>query len=259
MMYEMISSSFPLLIIIGVIAGILGSLVGIGGGVIISPALAFSGLAPAQVASTSLIAVSSTSSSSVIAYARLRKIKYSVGLKMALFSSPGAILGAFLSLHISAVQFRLLFAVLLTATGLYLLFRNSILGGHKFDTNTILFKIIFYFGSICAGVISSLFGIGGGVIFVPLLVLIVGMSMSSAVPTSQLSLLSTSLIGTVTHVILGNPEYFYALFLCIGSFVGAQIGAKLSARFRGPTLEKIFAFVLMGVAVQFVLGFYLNK
>lgn len=83
--------------------------------------------------------------------------------------------------------------------------------------------------------------------------------MSSAVPTSQLSLLSTSLIGTVTHVILGNPEYFYALFLCIGSFVGAQMGAKLSVRFRGPTLEKIFALVLMGVAVQFVLGFYLNR
>ncbi len=70
MMYEFINNSF-LLLIIGVGAGILGSLIGIGGGIIISPALAFLGLAPAQVASTSLIAVSSTSSSSVIAYARL--------------------------------------------------------------------------------------------------------------------------------------------------------------------------------------------
>jgi uncharacterized protein len=258
MMYEFINNSF-LLLIIGVGAGILGSLIGIGGGIIISPALAFLGLAPAQVASTSLIAVSSTSSSSVIAYARLRKIKYSIGLKMALFSSPGAILGAFLSINISPVQFRLLFAVLLLATGLYLLFRNSVLSGQKFNTNSILFKIMFYFGSITAGIISSLFGIGGGVLFVPLLVLIIGMNMSSAVPTSQLALLSTSLVGTITHVILGNPEYVYALFLCIGSFAGAQIGAKLSGRFRGSTLEKIFAFVLMAVAVRFLLDLYLNK
>ena len=68
--------SSVLLIIIGIVAGILGSLVGIGGGIIMSPALAFLGLPPSQVASTSLIAVSSTSVSSTLAYARLKKIQY---------------------------------------------------------------------------------------------------------------------------------------------------------------------------------------
>ena len=247
-----------LLLIIGTGAGVLGSLVGIGGGVIISPFLTFLSLTPSQVASTSLISVTSTSGSSVIAYSRLKRINYSTGLGMALFSSPGAIIGAIISVHISLYFFIVLFAVLLFATGLYLLFRNSVLSRPKFNMNSIFIKVIFCFGSFVAGIISSLFGIGGGVLFVPLLVLIIGMNMSSAVPTSQLALLSTSLVGTFTHVILGNPEYVYALFLSIGSFAGAQIGAKASGIFSSSTLEKIFAILLIAVAIRFVIAFYLR-
>jgi uncharacterized protein len=246
-----------ILIGVGVGAGILGSLVGIGGGIIMSPTLSFLGLAPAQLASTSLIAVSSTSTSSVIAYARLRKIKYDIAIKMAIFSSPGAIFGALISTNIAPLDFKLLFAILLFTTGVYLLFRSSILSERKVRTDS-RWKIFFYSGTVGAGIISSLFGIGGGVIFVPLLVLISGMNMTSAVPTAQLALMSTSLVGTITHVILGNPEYSFALFLCIGSFVGAQIGSKLLARFKDSTLAKIFAFLLIAVAIRFLLDLY-NK
>jgi uncharacterized membrane protein YfcA len=239
------------LVVIGVAAGILGSLVGIGGGIIMSPTLAFLGLPPAQLASTSLIAVSSTSTSSVIAYARLQKIKYDIAIKMAIFSSPGAIFGALISTNIAPLDFKLLFT-----TGIYVIYRSSILSERKVKTDSGWIKIFFYSGTVAAGIISSLFGIGGGVIFVPLLVLINGMNMSSAVPTAQLALMSTSLVGTFAHVILGNPEYAYALFLCTGSFVGAQIGSKLLARFNDSTLAKIFAFLLIVVAIRFVLDLY---
>lgn len=256
-MYQLFDSS-PLLIIIGIVAGILGSLVGIGGGILISPALSLLGLTPSQVASTSLIAVSSTSISSTIAYARLRKIQYSVGLKLAIFSAPGAISGALISASISPLHFRLLFVLLLLATGLYLLFRNSVLRQRKFDSEPVWIKVLFYFGAFVAGLVSSIFGIGGGIIFVPLLVIIIRMNMSSAVPTSQLALMSTALVGTITHIIIGNPEYIYALLLSIGSFIGAQIGAKISSRFKDSTLRYIFALLLMAVSIRFVLGVLLE-
>jgi len=255
--YQLFDSS-PLLIIIGIVAGILGSLVGIGGGILISPALSLLGLAPSQVASTSLIAVSSTSISSTIAYARLRKIQYSIGLKLAIFSAPGAISGALISASISPLHFRLLFVLLLLATGLYLLFRNSVLRQRKFDSEPVWIKVLFYFGAFVAGLVSSIFGIGGGIIFVPLLVIIIRMNMSSAVPTSQLALMSTALVGTITHIIIGNPEYIYALLLSIGSFIGAQIGAKISASFNDSTLRYIFALLLMAVSIRFVLGVLLE-
>ncbi len=250
--------SSVLLVIIGVVAGVLGSLVGIGGGVIMSPALAFLGLPPSQVASTSLIAVSSTSISSTLAYAKLRRIQYSVGLKLAIFSGPGAIIGALISAGISPLHFRFLFALLLLATGLYLLFRNSVLKERRFESDPIWIKVLLYFGAFVAGFISSLFGIGGGIIFVPLLVIILRMNMTSAVPTSQLALMSTALVGTITHITLGNPEYIYALYLSVGSFAGAQIGAKVSLRFKDSALRYIFVLLLMAVAIRFALGFFIE-
>ena len=63
------------MIVIGTAAGIVGAMVGVGGGIIISPVLTFMGLNPAQISSTSLISVSSTSLSSTIAYSRQGKIK----------------------------------------------------------------------------------------------------------------------------------------------------------------------------------------
>ena len=78
------------MIVIGTAAGIVGAMVGVGGGIIISPVLTFMGLNPAQISSTSLISVSSTSLSSTIAYSRQGKIKYRLGIRMASFAIPGA-------------------------------------------------------------------------------------------------------------------------------------------------------------------------
>ncbi|MDW3621450.1 MAG: sulfite exporter TauE/SafE family protein, partial [Nitrososphaeraceae archaeon] len=91
---------FPFFVLVGLIAGILGSMIGVGGGIIISPVLTFLGLSPPQVASTSLFAVSSTSISSTLAYSKSKKIQYLLGIKMALLSIPGAIIGSFFSVRI---------------------------------------------------------------------------------------------------------------------------------------------------------------
>ena len=100
------------LFLVGLGAGTVGSIIGIGGGIIIKPALTLMGFAPAQIASTSLIAVTSTSASSTIAYSRQRKIDYRTGLKMVIFSIPGSIIGAFISTDISLEFFKLSFAIL---------------------------------------------------------------------------------------------------------------------------------------------------
>ena len=69
-------TSFVILIAIGIGGGIFGSLIGVGGGIIFAPALTLMGLNPSQISSTSLVAVTSTSISSVFSYARQRRIKY---------------------------------------------------------------------------------------------------------------------------------------------------------------------------------------
>lgn len=91
----------------GLGAGTLGSMLGVGGGIIMVSALSFLGVPPVQTTSTSLIAVASTSVSSTIEYSRQKRIDYRIGLEMAAFAIPGAILGAILSDYLSPVSFSL--------------------------------------------------------------------------------------------------------------------------------------------------------
>ncbi|MDW0283358.1 MAG: sulfite exporter TauE/SafE family protein [Nitrososphaeraceae archaeon] len=247
---------FPFFVIIGLIAGILGSMIGVGGGIIISPALTFLGLTPPQVAGTSLFAVSSTSISSTIAYARSKKIQYMLGIKMALLSIPGAIVGSYFSTYIDPGYFKILLAMILVATGIYLMYRKSIINGNSLSLESIWVNILFFSGTFVAGIISSLFGIGGGVIFVPLMIVIVGLTMYLAAPTSQFVLMITSLVGLTTHIILGNPQYLPAVLLSIGAFAGAQIGSRLSTKLSEQKLRLILGITFFGIALKLVLDFY---
>jgi len=247
---------FPFFVIIGLIAGILGSMIGVGGGIIIAPALTFLGLTPPQVASTSLFAVSSTSISSTIAYARSKKIQYRLGIKMALLSIPGAIVGSYFSTYIDPGYFKLLLAIILVATGIYLVYRKSITNGNSLSLESFWVKILFFSSTFVAGIISSLFGIGGGVIFVPLMIMIVGLTMYLAAPTSQFVLMITSLVGLTTHILLGNPQYLPAVLLSIGAFAGAQIGSRLSTKLSEQKLRLILGITFFGIALKLVLDFY---
>jgi len=250
-----------ILIALGVGAGTLGSLVGVGGGIIMVPVLTYMGFSPSQIASTSLLAVTSTSASSTLEYAKQKRIDYSTGLKMAIFAIPGSVLGAFLAGLISLESFKLYFAILLILTGIYLLYRNSARAKTAYDGQadvtvpakpSSLSYLLMFAGTFFSGIISSLFGVGGGIIFVPMMLLIFGMKMFRAAPTSQFIILISSLSGFFTHAFLGHPDYVQALSLAAGSFVGGQLGARISKSAKESLLHKILAFALVGVGIRFV-------
>lgn len=240
------------LVAVGLGAGALGSMIGVGGGIMMVPALAFLGMPPTQIASTSLFAVTSTSVSSTIAYSRQKRIDYRLGAEMAAFAIPGAVIGALLSGQLTSQDFRLYFGILLSLVGLYVAFRNSILkekGGQKRSAGrrTAIYAITF-----AAGIISSLFGVGGGIIFVPAMLLVLGMAMQKAAPTSQLTLMMTALVGVFTHSALGHPDYLYAIALSAGAFVGAQLGARWSKKAKEVLLQRMLGIVLIAVAGKFI-------
>jgi uncharacterized protein len=242
------------MVVIGTFAGIIGAMVGVGGGIIVSPALTFMGFSPAQIASTSLIPVSFTSLSSTVAYSKQHKIKYGLGIRMASFAIPGAALGAILSSIVPLGQFKLYFAIILFLTGVYLWTRNKIGRKEKNRVRTIKNKrtrdSILSIGCLGAGLISSLFGIGGGIVFVPLMLVILELTMSTAAATSQLSLLITSVVGNLVHISLGHPEYLPAIFLSLGSVIGAQIGANLSKYVSETILIRLFSISVIAVSAK---------
>jgi uncharacterized protein len=246
-------ATLTFLLVVGLGAGTLGSMLGVGGGIIMVPALTFLNVPPTQAASTSLIAVMATSISSTIEYSRQKRINYGLGLQIAACAIPGGVLGAVLSEYLLQDTFKLYFGILLILTGLYILYRNSVLKDRQVKRRSLALQVGVFAASFGAGIISSLFGVGGGIIFVPAMLLVLGLTMHRAAPTSQFTLMMTAIAGVFTHSALGHPDYLQAIVLSIGAFVGAQIGARLSLITKDVLLQRLLAAVLMTVAIIFIL------
>ncbi len=245
-------TTIAILIGVGLGAGTLGSMLGVGGGIIMVPALTFLGLPPVQATSTSLIAVASTSVSSTVEYSRQKRIDYRLGMEMSAFAIPGAVLGAILADYLSTGSFSLYFGILLILTGVYILYKNSILKDAAAKKRSMALRMAVFAATFGAGIISSLFGVGGGVIFVPAMLLVIGLTMQRAAPTSQLVLMMTSVAGVLMHAFLLHPDYLQALALSAGAFAGAQIGARLSRTAKEVLLQRLLGSVLIAVAAKFI-------
>ena len=236
------------LIPLGFAAGILGSMIGLGGGVFVVPVLTFLGFSPTAAASNSLFAALSNAIASTISYSKQKRIEYSIGWNLGLLSIPGTILGAIISTDAAPHIFKILFGLVLVASAVYIFLRGRIKSG---NTKLSPLMIVFAVGaSFFAGIISSFFGIGGGIIFVPLMVVGMGMAMKRAAPTSQMILLFASLSGVITHSLLGHPDFLQAGFLAIGSFIGGLVGARLSIQIKERNLQILVSVVLLIAAAK---------
>ena len=236
------------LIPLGFAAGLLGSIIGLGGGIIIVPVLTFFGFSPALAASNSIFAVFSNAIASSISYAKQRRIEYSIGLKLGLLSIPGTVVGAFISSEITPSIFKILFALILISASIYIFSKRKIEQKNYNLSKQIM--ILAIGASFVAGIISGLFGVGGGIIFVPLMVVAMGLSMKNAAPTSQFILLFASGSALVTHTILGHPDFYQALLLATGAFVGGLVGARLSLEIKENSLKILISIVMIAAAVK---------
>ena len=239
------------LIPLGFVAGVLGSIVGLGGGIIAVPVMTFAGFPPALAVSNSLFAVFSNSVASTVSYARQKRVEFGIGIKLGLMCIPGTILGAFISDVMTPVAFQILFAFVLISSAIYIFVKRAV--DEKPYNRTALMMVISAGASFFAGIISSLFGIGGGIVFVPLMVIGIGIPMRKAAPTSQLILMFASLSGLLVHSALGHPDYLQALLLAIGAFGGGILGARLSLEIKETKLKILVTIVLLAAAVKLII------
>ena len=236
------------LIPLGFAAGILGSMIGLGGGIIVVPVLTFLGFPPTVAASNSLFAALSNATASTISYSKQKRIEYHLGLKLGLLSIPGTVLGAIISTDVAPDIFKILFGFVLIASAAYIFLRKKIETKEKTISKQM---IVFAIGaSFFAGIISSFFGIGGGIIFVPLMVVGMGMAMKKAAPTSQMILLFASLSGVIVHSLLGHPDFLQAGMLSVGSFIGGLVGARLSIDIKERYLQILVTVVILIAAAK---------
>jgi uncharacterized membrane protein YfcA len=111
---------------------------------------------------------------------------------------------------------------------------------------TVLFIVI---GAI-GGLLSGVFGAGGGIVLVPLLVTLAGFDQRRAAATSLLAIVPTALAGSITYILHGQIDWFAAAAMTVGSIVGSVIGGRLLVRIPLPWLRWLFIALLVGVAIR---------
>ncbi len=106
---------------------------------------------------------------------------------------------------------------------------------------------------ICAGILSSMVGIGGGIVIVPSLVLLLGLSQHTAQGTT-LAMLSfpVSLVAAITYSKKGMVDWRVALILCVGFVIGGFFGSKLAVNISPLVIKKIFAVVMIVIAIKYL-------
>ncbi|MDQ0215155.1 putative membrane protein YfcA [Oikeobacillus pervagus] len=263
------------LILIGLVSGTLGSIVGLGGGIIIVPALLTLGtyttlineITPQQAVGTSLVIMIFTGLSSTLAYMKQKQVDYRSGLIFFIGSGPGAIIGAWVNKWMKLDDFQLYFGIFVIFISFVLMIRNKIKplksagnhgikrtfvdsNGNEYQYGYHLFLAIFI--SFIVGFCSGIFGIGGGSLMVPAMIIIFAFPPHVAVATSMLMIFLSSLVSSTTHIILGNVVWLYAAALIPGAWIGAKLGAFLNAKLKSNTVVTLLRLILIIVGIRLI-------
>ncbi len=253
-------------ILLGVAAGIISGLFGIGGGVIIVPVLAmlftkqgFPGeLVMIMSVATSLATIIFTSSFSVLAHHRLNTIRWDRVIALGPGIIVGAATGAIVADHVSGGVLRFMFILYLLAVAIQMALQIKPNPGMKPPA-----KQLDLTASAVIGLLSSILGIGGGTLTVPYLVHF-QITMRNAVATASACGLPIAVVGTIGYALLGNdakqlPDwslgYIYLpafLGIVLTSIFTAQMGANLAYKLPAQKLKRYFSLLLFMMAAKLI-------
>ncbi len=265
---------FTLLVLgISYFAGLLGSLVGVGGGIIVVPALTLLlGVSIQKAIAASIISVIATSSGAAASYVSERIANMRLGMLLEVATVLGALSGAFLADYISGRGLFLTFAVVLFYT-VYSMVKPKgpqaavavpdpladrlRLHGSFFDRSLgreVAYRIsrsklglgVSYF----AGVASGLLGIGGGVLKVPVMNVAMGMPIKACTATSNFMIGVTAATSAAVYLMRGEVLPFVAAPVAVGVLLGAKTGARLLGGMKSGLIRYVFIAVLTVSAAQ---------
>jgi uncharacterized membrane protein YfcA len=256
-----------LFIILGIAVGGFGTLIGAGGGFLLTPILLmfFPTMSAQSVTAISMITVLFNSSSGSAAYAFMKRIDYKTGVIFSIATIPGAIIGTVLTTHVSRQLFNLIFGAFMLIFAMVIILKSRMGNSSAPADQSGRFRAIrhlvdregneasFSFNmpagiliSLLVGLLSGFLGIGGGIVHVPALVLL-GFPAHFATATSHFVLVFSSIISILVH--LGNGSLTQSaamsLSIAVGAVIGAQIGARLSQRIKGSVIMICLAVALI--------------
>jgi uncharacterized membrane protein YfcA len=268
--------SFELLLLISILAGFIGAMSGMGGGVVLIPALTLFGMDIKHAIGISIVSVIATSSGAASAYVRDHITNLKVGMFLEMFTIVGALVGASITLVAAQGPLFIIFGVVLLASWAILLFRRG--GSWHPVTHQDAFthwlqlegsyndqasheKIAYrarraYFGGplmFGAGMIAGLLGIGAGSVKVLIHDLVMGLPPKVSTTTSNLIIGVTALAGASVYLFAGLIDPALAAPVIIGVITGAFIGTRVLVRLTNQSVRLFFLVVLAILGVEMIL------
>lgn len=265
----------------GLALGVLTGLFGIGGGILAVPLLnTVLGVPYPLAVGSSLSFVIGTSAAGAMRHFRMGNVDLRAAVTLSAGSIFGAVAGAWLHHHLAQslpgferLMDALFILLLLTVAELVWLNpqdgkgRRTLLQrlpiGPRMDliaggVTSVSVPGLALMGLI-VGLVTGMMGVGGGVLFMPILLIVVGLKLKQAVGTSLAAVLLAAVAGTVFHGFGQSASIWIAMSLLVGSLVGVQFGAWLSGRIHARSIQRYFALLALAVAAFLAYSLIVNS
>lgn len=237
------------LVVTGLLGGLLSGVFGVGGGIVMVPLLiSLAQMDQRRAATTSLAAIVPTSIVGTVSYAATGHIDVVAGTIIAVGAVVGSVIGTRLLRRIPLFWLRWLFIALLLVVMLRMLMVEPERGA-DLDLNWLVVLGYLALG-LTMGIASGLFGIGGGVIAVPALVAVFGVSDLIAKGTSLLVLVPTSIVGTLANLRASQVDLRAGLVVGLAATIAAVPGVALALLIPPRLSSILFAALLLLAATQ---------
>jgi uncharacterized protein len=258
------------ILVVAVVAGFFGSMLGVGGGIVMVPMLTLAFGVPVKTAiATSIVCVIATSSMAQTAFVARGMTHVRLGMLLEVATASGAVAGGITAVLVDARFLQVSFAVVLV----YVAWQMNRRGGDAEPVRTGLLESTFVdpatgqavtYGvrrlklgfalSFVAGNVSGLLGVGGGAFKVPIMNVLMDVPLKVTIATSNLMIGVTAATGAAIFYGRGYLDPRYAVPAALGILVGARFGPRAAMRLDARTLALVFQVVLLGFAVAMALS-----
>ncbi len=262
-----------LFFITGLFTGILAGMLGIGGGLIFVPILylllPFTPIDKAQISyiaiGTSLFSAAITSISSGANHYLAKNVEKRKALFLAIGSVISSIIASFLVIKVEPFYLKLIFGLVFVIISVKMFSERNSKNKKQIKDTIILHEYFAIFFGFLIGIFAAFTGLGGGILFVPVLTFLFGVNIKKAIGTSSLVISITGVAAAsayATHIPKGSIApfqfgyiYFVAgLPLSIGAAIGAIKGVKIVLGSSSEKIKKIFSILLVLIVVKILLG-----
>ncbi len=241
------------------------SIIGMGGGILYVPILLFAGFSMKQAPSISLILIVATSGAAVSTFWRNHKVDWKLALVIDPPTDLMAFVGGYFSTLVPEATLNIVLAGVLIAAGV-LMVKDS---GHETGSETLPRGPWYWrrrFGTVeysvnlplvltataLIGVLSGMIGITGGIIKLPIMVLLCGVPMDIAVATSTVMVAVTAAFGLAGHAIQGEIQWQTGFILAVAAVTGGLLGSRISIATDTTRLKRLFGIVVLLIAFKLV-------